>query len=70
MKRATNKFGDLGDLDQREGQMTCICGRHRSQREHDYETRRMLQCEPVAPQPRRFDGLLARGAMRVHFPKG
>ena len=28
----------------------CICGRHRSQPEHDHETARTMMCEPVAAQ--------------------
>jgi hypothetical protein len=69
MTRATNQFDDLSDLEHRDGQANCICGRHRSQREHDYEAHRMLQCEPLASQPRRFDALLAREAMQVNFPE-
>lgn len=75
MENVTNKFGDLSDLEHQEGPVPCVCGRHRSQREHDDEARhllahRLLQCEGVAPGPRHFDGLLAREAMRVNFPKG
>jgi hypothetical protein len=70
MKKPIAEFDDLSDLQHREEQLGCICGRHRSQREHEYEARRMLQCVPVAKEPPRFDGLLAGEAMRVNFPKG
>jgi hypothetical protein len=45
---------------------TCICGRHRSQAEHDYQSRLMLQCVPVETDHRkRFDGVVAAAAMRA-----
>jgi hypothetical protein len=47
----------------------CLCGRHRSQLEHEHEARSMLQCETVANEERRYEGLLAQAAMRMHFPK-
>jgi nitrate/nitrite transport system substrate-binding protein len=45
---------------------TCICGRHRSQAEHDYQSRLMLQCVPVESdrQHKRFDGVMAARALR------
>ncbi len=48
---------------------TCICGRHRSQAEHDYQTRLTLQCAPVEPDRgrTRFDGVVAAAAMRSAF---
>jgi hypothetical protein len=50
----------------------CICGRHRNQLEHEHETQHVLQCVPVASESKgkRYDGVLAREAMRVNFPKG
>ena len=47
----------------------CLCGRHRSQLEHEHEARRLLQCETVANEERRYEGLLAQAAMRVRFPR-
>jgi nitrate/nitrite transport system substrate-binding protein len=47
----------------------CICGRHRNPLEHEHESR-MLQCMPVASEPRRYDGLFATRALRANFPKG
>lgn len=46
----------------------CICGRHRSPLEHEREAR-VLQCVPVASEPRRYDGLIASKALRADFPK-
>jgi hypothetical protein len=47
---------------------TCICGGHRSQAEHDYQSRLMLQCASVETDRRkRFEGLLAAAAMRTSF---
>jgi nitrate/nitrite transport system substrate-binding protein len=51
-------------------QSGCICGRHRNQLEHEHEAHRMLQCVPVVSESKRYDGVLAREAMRVNFPKG
>ena len=48
---------------------TCICGRHRSQAEHDYQTRLMPDCAPVETNRKheRFEGLIASRAMRSAF---
>ena len=48
---------------------TCICGRHRSQAEHDYQTRLTLDCAPIEPDRRhkRFEGVIAAGALRSAF---
>ena len=48
---------------------TCICGRHRSQAEHDYQTRLTLDCAPVETDRRhkRYDGVIATRAMRSAF---
>jgi hypothetical protein len=47
----------------------CLCGRHRSQLEHEHEARRALQCVTITDEERRYQGVLAQAAMRVHFPK-
>jgi nitrate/nitrite transport system substrate-binding protein len=47
----------------------CICGRHRNQLEHEHEAQRMLQCVPVVSEAKRYDGMLARAAIRANFPK-
>jgi hypothetical protein len=50
---------------------TCICGRHRSQAEHDYQSRLLLQVAPVEPDraDRRFEGVVAASALRaIHRP--
>src|SRR5215471_18500856 len=46
---------------------TCICGRHRSQAEHDYQSRLMLQFAPVEPERAddRFEGVVAASALRA-----
>jgi nitrate/nitrite transport system substrate-binding protein len=58
-------------------QMSCICGRHRSQAEHDYAARLTLECTPVESVPsrksERFAGVVAARAMRAAFgrpPRG
>lgn len=49
----------------------CLCGRHRSQAEHDFETRLTLQCAPFESAPmrveKRYAGVIAAGAMRATF---
>ena len=49
----------------------CICGRHRSTAEHDYEARRTMMCEPVAEQSeeKTYEGVVASAIMRKVFPK-
>jgi len=46
---------------------TCICGRHRSQAEHDYQSRLTLHCAPVEAdrRDRRFEGVVAAAALRA-----
>ncbi len=46
---------------------TCICGRHRSEAEHDYQSRLMLQCVPVETgrKHKRFDAVVAMRALRT-----
>jgi nitrate/nitrite transport system substrate-binding protein len=64
------KFEHPYEPEQSEPTSGCICGRHRSQLEHEHDARRLLQCVPATGEPRRYDGLLARHAMRAHFRKG
>jgi hypothetical protein len=47
----------------------CICGRHRSQHEHDYDAR--LQQQPVLEtrEAARYDGVVAGAVMRTVFAK-
>jgi nitrate/nitrite transport system substrate-binding protein len=49
----------------------CICGRHRSAAEHDYEARLLPRCEPVTSQSdeQRYQGVVANAVMRQVFPK-
>jgi hypothetical protein len=46
---------------------SCICGRHRSEAEHDYQSRLMLQCAPVetARKDWRFEGVVAKAVLRA-----
>jgi hypothetical protein len=62
---------DPFDSDHSREQMSCICGRHRSQAEHDYAARLTLECAPVddrtARRDERFAGVVAQRAMRPTF---
>jgi hypothetical protein len=53
---------------------SCLCGRHRSQAEHDFEARLTMQCAAVeSPAPsagNRYRGVVASAALRSAFPKG
>ncbi len=52
---------------------SCLCGRHRSQAEHDFEARLTLQCAPVESAPpraeARYRGVVASAALRAAFPR-
>ena len=60
---------DPFESDHSREQLTCICGRHRSQAEHDHAARFMLACAPVddraAGKDERFAGVVAQRAMRA-----
>jgi nitrate/nitrite transport system substrate-binding protein len=48
----------------------CVCGRHRSCAEHDYEASRAMMCEPVAAsQEKTYEGVVASALMRKVFPQ-
>src|SRR5262245_1231093 len=49
----------------------CVCGRHGSQSEHDYEARRQLHCAGVERQSEeeRYRSVVASAVMRAIFPK-
>jgi len=59
----------MSEFDYPENRPGCICGRHRSQLEHDHQAQRALQCVAVTPEAKRYDGLLASEAMAAVFPK-
>jgi len=67
---------DPFESDRSREQFACICGRHRSQAEHDYAARLTLECAPVengAHKDERFAGVVAARAMRTAFrppPRG
>lgn len=47
---------------------SCICGRHRSQAEHDHEARLALQCAVESERAdKRYAGVVAAAAMRAAF---
>jgi hypothetical protein len=62
---------DPFESDRSREQLRCICGRHRSQAEHDYAARFMLECVPAddttARNDERFAGVVAQRAMRSAF---
>ena len=62
---------DPFESDRSREQRSCICGRHRSQAEHDYAARLTLECAPVedrtAHEEKRFAGVVAQRAMRAAF---
>jgi hypothetical protein len=62
---------DPFESDHSREQLSCICGRHRSQAEHDYAVRHTLECAPVddraAREAERFAGVVAQRALRSAF---
>ncbi len=67
---------DPFESDRSREQLSCICGRHRSQAEHDYAARLTLECVPVeggARKDERFAGVVAARAITSEFgrpPRG
>src|SRR5207237_1371580 len=49
----------------------CVCGRHRSSAEHDYEASRMMLCAPASAvtEEKTYEGVVASAVMRKIFPK-
>src|SRR5882724_4833747 len=49
----------------------CICGRHRSREEHEYDAARTMQCQPVVSQSeeKTYQGVVAKAVLRQIFPK-
>jgi nitrate/nitrite transport system substrate-binding protein len=54
----------------------CICGRHRSREEHEYDTARTMRCQPAASQSpalqneeKTYEGVVASAVLRQIFPK-
>src|SRR5215468_3637077 len=68
--RAMSTFDNPLDPERRLSQ-GCVCGRHGSQSEHDYEARRQLHCAVVERQSEeeRYRGVVASAVMRAIFPK-
>jgi hypothetical protein len=69
MERVMAEFDHPFDPHQAVNESGCICGRHRSQREHEYETQRMLQCVTVEHESKRYDGVLACTVMSKVYPR-
>lgn len=46
----------------------CSCGRHASEREHQIDAQRGLQCAPVESEEKRYEGAVASAVMRAMFP--
>jgi hypothetical protein len=44
----------------------CVCGRHRSPAQHDYEVSRTMMCEAAAPPHAKkfYEGVIASAVMR------
>jgi nitrate/nitrite transport system substrate-binding protein len=47
----------------------CLCGRHRSQAEHDFDTQRQLSCTGIESEDKRYQSVVASAVMRAIFPK-
>jgi len=66
-------FDNPFDPRQRLNRMGCVCGRHRSQVEHDYDAGRQLQCAEVSSpkqgDEQRYQRVVASAVMRAVFPK-
>src|SRR5919109_208901 len=73
MERAVmSTFDNPFDSERRLNRSGCICGRHRSQAEHEAEAQRQLACAPVQRmdnQEKRYEGVVASAVMRAVFPK-
>src|SRR5262249_24182307 len=66
-RAAMSTFDNPFDPEHRLNRTGCICGRHRSQAEHDAEPQ--LQCAPIESEDRRYQGVVASAVMRAVFPK-
>src|SRR5262245_14891016 len=66
-------FDNPFDPQRRLDRTGCICGRHRSPAEHDYDAQRQLQCSavesPTESDEKRYQGVVASAVMRAVFPK-
>src|SRR5215471_4106669 len=70
MERASmSTFDDPLDPTRGLNRSGCVCGRHRSAAEHDYEAQRQLQCVAVESEEKRYEGVVASAVMRRVFPK-
>ena len=66
-------FDNPFDPSRRLDRAGCLCGRHRSQAEHDTEAQRQLQSVPAERDAQsgdqRYEGVVASAVMRAVFPK-
>jgi nitrate/nitrite transport system substrate-binding protein len=71
-RAAMSTFDDPFDAERRLNRMGCVCGRHRSQGEHE-QAQRQLQCAPVEPsvgsEENRYQDVVASAVMRAVFPQ-
>ena len=47
----------------------CSCGGHANELEHNTDTQRQLQCQPMEDKEKRYEGVVASAVMRAMFPK-
>src|SRR5947209_1756464 len=47
----------------------CVCGRHSSQAEHDFDSQPQFSCTPVESEEKRHERIVASAVMRAVFPK-
>src|SRR5215831_15865747 len=69
-RTAMSTFDNPFDPERRLNRPGCVCGRHRSQAEHEYEAR--LYCagvERLESEEKRYEGVVASAVMRAVFPK-
>jgi nitrate/nitrite transport system substrate-binding protein len=64
-----SSFDNPFDPDRKLNRAGCVCGRHRSQAEHDYDARRQLQCAAIESEDKRYEAVVASAVMRAVFPK-
>jgi nitrate/nitrite transport system substrate-binding protein len=71
-RAAMSTFDDPFDAERRLNRTGCVCGRHRSQAEHE-QAAQQLQCAPVEPsiasEAERYQDVVASAVMRAVFPQ-
>src|SRR5262252_7735379 len=71
-RAAMSTFDDPFDAERRLNRTGCVCGRHRSQTEHE-QAAQQLHCAPVEPsiasEAERYQDVVASAVMRAVFPQ-